>query len=195
MEKRILFRLPKVVFVKFVAKDGEDLKWALPGQSEPGVYLIIPVKKDWYLDKGRLHPVLQIKGRQLPSTLAFAMTAHAAQGQTFSKGAIVDLNIGGSSSATSSYVALTRVERRNDLLMFRPCPPRLFNQGQKQGPDLLFQVWRKEVAVDWKALEQQYMPRKTCPGCTIYKSSMSTSQVSGERKISAAIVSYASTKE
>ena len=74
--------------------------------------------KDRYLDKGRLHPVLHIKRRQLPLTLAFAMTAHAAQGQTFSKGAIVDPNIGGSSSAMSSYVALTRVERRNDLLIF-----------------------------------------------------------------------------
>ena len=113
--KRRLTRLPKVVFVKFLAKDGEDLKWTLPGQSEPGVYLIVPMKKDWYLDKGRLHPVFHIKRRQLPLTPAFAMTAHAAQGQTFSKGAIVDLNIGGSSSAMSSYVAMTRVERRSDL--------------------------------------------------------------------------------
>ena len=76
---------------------------------------IVPVKKDWYLDKGRLHPILHIKRRQLPLTPAFAMTAHAAQGQTFSNGAIVDLNIGGSSSAMSSYVALARVERRKDL--------------------------------------------------------------------------------
>ena len=109
MATYFLSRLPKVVSVKFVAKDGEDLKWTLPGQSEPGVYLIVPVKKDWYLDKGRLHPVLHIKRRQLPLTPAFAMTAHAAQGQAFSKGAIVDLNIGGSSSAMSSVVALTRV--------------------------------------------------------------------------------------
>ena len=62
------------------------------------------------------------------------MTAHAAQGPTFSKGAIVDLNIGGSSSAMSSYVVLIRVERRGDLLMFRPFPRHLFNQGQKPGP-------------------------------------------------------------
>ena len=109
--KRVLTRLPKVVFVKFVAKDGEELNWTLPGQTEPGVYPIVPKKKDRYLDKGRLHPVLLIKRRQLPLTPAFAMTAHSAQGQTFSKGAIVDLNIGGSSSAMSSYVALTRVEQ------------------------------------------------------------------------------------
>ena len=81
-----------------------------PGQSELGVYPIVPIKKDQYLDKARLHPVLQIKRRQLPLPPAFAMTAHPAQGQKISKGAIFDLNIGGSSSAMSSYVALTRVE-------------------------------------------------------------------------------------
>ena len=156
--------MPKVVFVKFLAKDGEELKWTLPGRSEPGVYPIAPMKKDWYLDKVRLHPVLHIKRRELLLTPVFAMTAHPAQGQTFIKGAIVDLNIGGSSSAM-----LARVERRNDLLMFRPFPRHLFSQGQKQGPDLLLQVCRKDVPVDWPALERQYMPHKTCPGCVIYK--------------------------
>ena len=83
--------------------------------KEPGVYPIVPVKRDWFLDKGSLHPQLRICRHQLPVTPAFAMTAHAAQGQTFSNGAIVDLNIGGGSSTMSSYVALTRVERREDL--------------------------------------------------------------------------------
>ena len=69
----------------------------------------------------------------------------------------------------SSYVALTRVERRSDLLRFRPFPRHLFSQEQKQGPDLLLQVWRQDVAVDWKALEEQYMPRRNRPGCGIYK--------------------------
>ena len=124
-------------------------------QSEPSVYPIVPMKKDWYLDKGGLHPVLQIKRQQFQITPAIAMTAHAAQGQTFSKGAIVDLNIGGSSSAMSSYVALTHVERRVDLLIDRPFPRHLFNQGQKQGPALLLQVWRKGVEVHWKVIELQ----------------------------------------
>ena len=113
--KQIESRVPKVIFVKCVAKDAEYLELTLPGKSEPGVYPIVPMKKEWYLDTGRLHPVLQIKRQQLPLTPAFAMTAHAAQEQTFSKGAVVDLNIGGSSSAMSSYVALTRVVRREDL--------------------------------------------------------------------------------
>ena len=86
----------------------------LDGMIEAGVYPIVPVRREWYLDKGRQHPQLKIVRRQFPMTPAFAMTSHAAQGQTFSKGAIVDLCIGGRSSTMSSYVAITRVERRED---------------------------------------------------------------------------------
>ena len=50
-----------------------------------------------------------------------------------------------------------------------PFPRHLFSQGQKQHPDLLLQVWRHDVAVDWKASEEQSMPRTNCPGCGIYK--------------------------
>ena len=128
------------------------MEGTFPGLSEHGVYPIVPIKKDWCLGRGRLHPILQFKRRQLPITPAFAMTAHAAQGQTFSKGAIVDLNIGGSSSAMSSYVALTHVERRVDLLIDRPFPRHLFNHGQTRGPELLLQVWRKHDEVVWKSI-------------------------------------------
>ena len=109
------------------------------------------------------------------------MTAHAAQGQALSNGAIVDLNIGGSSSAMSSYVALTRVERRSDLLIYRPFSLHLFNQGHKPGPEFILQVWRQSF-VDWKALELQYKPRKICPGCQFIKLKHTCCQVwLGER--------------
>ena len=160
--------MPKIVFVKLYAKDGKDLDWTLPGLSEPGLYPIVSTKKDWFLDKGRLHPILKIKRQQLPLTPAFAMTAHAAQGQTFSKGAIVDMNVGGSSSAMSSYVALTRVEILSKLLIFRAVSLCFFDQGQQPGPDLLFCVWRGDT-IDWKAIELLYMPQKRCPGCGMLK--------------------------
>ena len=96
------------------------------------------------------------------------MTAHAAQGQTFSRGAIVDLKIGGSASTMSSYVALTRVERREDLLIYRPFPKELFDKGQNPGLELLLQVWRGEK-LDWKAIELEHMPSKWCPGCETMK--------------------------
>ena len=109
---RILHKLPKVVSVTFLAKDGEDSLWTLPGLTVKGLYPITPSTGTWFLDKGRPHPVLRISRRRIPLTPAFAMTTRAAQGETCDKGAIVDLKIGGSSSTMSSYVAITRVERR-----------------------------------------------------------------------------------
>ena len=105
----------------------------MPGLNEYGLYRIIPKRGKWFLDKGRPHPVLGIKRRQFPCAPAFARTAHSAQGQTFGSGAIVDLNIGGSSGAMSSYVALTRVQTRKDLLIHRPFERQPFNRGQKPG--------------------------------------------------------------
>ena len=87
---RILQKLPKVVFVKFYGSDGEELQWRLPGTPENGVYPVTVKKKSWYFDKGRMHPVLRITRCQLPLAPAFAMTAHAAQGQTFKGGCVVD---------------------------------------------------------------------------------------------------------
>ena len=124
--KRILSHLPKVIFVKFKDKDHNELDWKLEGMSECGLYPIVPIKRDWFLDKGRLHPMLRITRTQLPLMPAFAMTAHSAQGQTFSNGAIVDLRLGGSSTAMASYVALTRVKQRHDLIIYRPFPIKLF---------------------------------------------------------------------
>ena len=66
--------------------------------------------------------------------------------------------------------------------MFRPFPRHLFSQGQKQGPDLLLQVWRHDVAVDWKALEEQYMPRTIFPDAESINTNMTIARVSGERK-------------
>ena len=166
--KRILQHLPQVIFVKFKDRHGNELDWTLEGMSEPGLYLIVPVKRDWYLDKGRLHPMLKLTRNQLPLMPAFAVTAHAAQGQTFSNGAIVDLRLGGSSSAMASYVALTRVERREDLLIYRPFPRTLFENGQKPGLELLMRVWRGEE-INGAQLEEEHMPKTYCPGCYVFK--------------------------
>ena len=158
--------LPEVIFVKFKDKNGKELDWQLEGMSEPGLYPITPVKRDWYLDKGRLHPMLKMTRNQLPLMPAFAMTAHAAQGQTFSNGAIVDLRRGGNSSAMASYVAITRVERRDDLIIYRPFPRTLFMHGQKPGLELLMRVWRKEE-INWQEIENQHMPKNVVQGVAL----------------------------
>lgn len=130
-----------------------------------------------YILSLRRHPVLKINRRQLPLAPAFAITAHAAQGQTLKQGAIVDLRIGGSSSPMSSYVALTRVQRRQDLLIYRPFDIHKFNVGEKRGAALLLQLLRGEP-VDWAAIENEIMPSKRCNGCKFlcYKPAFALSQ-------------------
>ena len=80
----------------------------------------------------------------------------------------MDLKVGGSSSAMSSYVAIARVERRKDLLIYRPFPRELFAQGQKPGLELLLKVWRREH-IDWKTMEKQLTPQQLCDRCEIVK--------------------------
>ena len=129
-----LHYLPEVVFVQFKTSQNNNLKWKPPGLNENALYPIVPTDRQIvFLDTGRPHPILGITRRQLPFAPAFARTAHSAQGQTFDSGAIVDLSIGGSSSAMSSYVALTRVQTREDLLINRPFERQPFNRGQKPG--------------------------------------------------------------
>ena len=56
------------------------------------------------------------------------MTAYACQGTTL-PAAIVDMQ-----SGRGSYVALTRTETREDLLIYRPFDLDLFTQGELDGP-------------------------------------------------------------
>ena len=115
------------------------------------------------MDQNRKDPKLAVYRKHVPLAPAFASTAHAAQGQTLAA-AIVDLQIGRGVSIIASYVAMTRVRRRGDLLIFRPFDRKLFQGGAPQGPALLLRVLRHEE-VDWKALEEQFTPKKDCAGC------------------------------
>ncbi len=155
---RILHEFPDVVYVKF-----PNCTWHIEGTPEQGIYPISTVKRHWYLDKGRQYPQLAIQREQLPLAPAFSWTAHTAQGQTL-KAAIVDMQIGAGTSPMSSYVAFTRVSKKEDLLIFRPFDRELFNQGNQEGPDLLLRVLRGEQ-IDWDAIEAKHMPSHMCAGC------------------------------
>jgi hypothetical protein len=94
---------------------------------------------------------------------AFAITAHASQGQTLAA-AIVDLQLGRGVSIIASYVSFTRVLCMMDLLIFRAFDRSLFSKGAALGPELLLRVLRGE-AVGWRAMEEKYTPRRRCAGC------------------------------
>ena len=181
---RILTKLPKLVIVKFKNSDGSEVPWQLSGMPEKGLYPIAPKKSCWFLDKGRQYPVLKIRRQQLPLAPAFAITSHAAQGQTFKGGCIVDLCIGRGSNPLGSYVALTRVTNRKNLLIYRPFQKELFSKGEEDGPEYLLKLLRGQY-VDWRAIEDKYMPRRRCVSwnCVKFKECFAAGQFNREDKI------------
>jgi hypothetical protein len=83
-------------------------------------------------------------------------------------GAIVDLRIGRGTSSIASYVAMTRVEKRDDMLIYRPFELDVFAKGAREGPELLLKVLRGEF-VDWKDIEEKFTPSGRCAGCGAVK--------------------------
>ena len=67
--------------------------WILTGIDRPGIYLVFPWKLPWHLVQHRQVPWLQVKGYQIPTAPAFAMTAHASECKNV-PAAIIDLQIG-----------------------------------------------------------------------------------------------------
>ena len=137
-------------------------KWQLDGMSEPGVYPISPWPRSWFLDQRRDHPVLQVKRWQLPLAPAYSITAHGSQGQTMIA-AIIDLEIGRGVSAIASYVSMTRIRTRHDLLIFRNFGRDVFTKGPPEGPTLLLRKLRGEK-IDWQAVEDKHTPNRRCHG-------------------------------
>jgi len=181
---------PKTVLVQFtewVLDEDEDRKverpcsWVLDGMSEAGVYPIRPWNRDWFLDQRRQRPQLGVKRRQLPLAPAYAITAHGSQGQTL-LAAFLDLQIGRGVSAIASYVAMTRIKTRHDLLIFRNFDRAVFMQGEPEGPSLLLRKLRGEK-IDWKAVEEKHAPKRRCKGpCLSVKMKEDFSQKEWENK-------------
>ena len=106
--------------------------------------------------------MLGVKRFQIPLAPAFAMTAHSSQGRTL-KSVIVDLQIGRGVSVIASYVTMTRVKKKTDILIFRSFDQEVFNQGPPEGPSVLLKHLRGEY-IDWKEIEDRYTPKRKCNG-------------------------------
>jgi hypothetical protein len=90
------------------------------------------------------------------------MIAHTVQGRTLAS-AIIALQIGGGVSAIASYVAMTRVRIRLDLLIYGNFDREVFTKGEPEGPALLLKLSRAED-IDWKAVEDKHTPKPICTG-------------------------------
>jgi disulfide oxidoreductase YuzD len=86
------------------------------------------------------------------------MTAHASQGQTLDA-AIVDVCIGSESSPVASYVALTRVKCKEQVLIYRAFDRRTFMKQQLLGPELLLKHLQHE-SIDWSRMNEELQRRK-----------------------------------
>ena len=156
--------LPVAIYVRF----DTATKWVVDGLLQANVYPVSPQRKQWHLDKHRQRPVLGVTRRQYPLAPAFAVTAHAAQGQTAQGQVVADLHIGPNGDPLTAYVAVTRVTGRNNLAILRPFDPKPYQQGTRLGRILLLRLWRGEE-IDWEALRATYLEEKPCAECAVRK--------------------------
>ena len=159
-EVRFWAKLPTAVHVQFKTKR----KWRVKGMGDDCILPVAPVRRAWHLDHRRKYPKLKVSRRQLPLCPYFAITAHAAQGLTMREGAVADIAIRPGDDPLTCYVAVTRVEGRERLLIFRPFALAPFQRGDDAGRNLLLQVWRGE-AIDWERIREQYVVEKACSEC------------------------------
>ena len=123
-DNRFLKYPPKLVLVQFydvVMENGQSVErpceWLIDGMPGNGIYPIKAWVRSWFLDQRRDHPQLLIRRMQVPLAPAYSITAHTSQGQTL-KAAIIDLQIGRGVKSIASYVSMTRIRTRYDLLIF-----------------------------------------------------------------------------
>ena len=107
--------------------------------------------------------VLGIQRKQISLSPSLACTAHAAQGQT-RKAVIADVVIGRGVKSISSYVAITRIRNRRDLMIYRPFQLEPFTLGIPQGTALLLKKLRGEQ-LDWTEIENNLIKKQTCVIC------------------------------
>ena len=156
--------LPMAIYVRFDTV-GE---WAVDGLPQANVYPVAPQRKQWHLDKHRQRPVLRVTRKQYPLAPAFAVTAHAAQGQTAKDKVVADLHIGPNGDPLTAYVAVTRVTGRDKLAVLRPFDPKPYQQGTRLGWVLLLKLWRGEK-IDCELLRAKYVEEKPCAECGVRK--------------------------
>ena len=65
------------------------------------------------------------------------------------------MHIGEAGDPLTAYIALTRVQDRHGLFVYRPFPAAPFQKGAKVGRELLLRFWGGEK-MDWSALRAKY---------------------------------------
>ena len=107
---------------------------------------IPPIYTDWNLDHAQS---IQIKRRGFALSPDFSSTIHSATGRTLVS-CVPDLNpievAPNAQSAMEGYIALSRVEDAEGLIIAQPFAPTLFQQGPAPYPTLLLEVLKGQVS-------------------------------------------------
>eukprot|EP00438_Fugacium_kawagutii_P027850 Skav201823 [mRNA] locus=scaffold1071:388890:390242:- [translate_table: standard] len=72
----------------------------------------------------------------------------------------MDMQVGDAGDPLTAYIALTRVQNRHGLFIYRPFAASPFQKGAKVGRQLLLRLWAGEN-LDWRALRAE----KQCQKC------------------------------
>ena len=135
---------PDMIYLKF-----ENAKWRVHDDLEKGVYPLKVTGKIWNISENTKMKAKRWGWCFVPD---FGQTAHSVQGASL-KAVIVDcLKVDICSKETemlAAYIGLSRVRRKEALLIAEPFSPALFGHGQPPpGPEILMKVLRREITAD-----------------------------------------------
>ena len=127
--------MPKRIYVEMEVKDFPKYD-ELPEHWVP----IPPTNTEWYLDHAES---IQVKRRGFALSPDFSSTIHSATGRAL-VASVPDLNsieaTPNPQSSMEGYIALSRVEDAEGLIIAQPFAPTLFQQGPAPYPTLLLEV-------------------------------------------------------
>ena len=134
---------PELIYLKFA-----NAKWRVHEDFENGVYPLKVVGKIWNISEGTK---MKAKRRGFQFVPDFGQTSHSVQGASLAA-VIVDCFAVDPCSRTAemlaAYIGLSRVRRKEALLIAEPFSPALFCHGQPPGPEILMKVLRRDITAD-----------------------------------------------
>ena len=141
--ERVLDLQPDMIYLKF-----EKAKWRVHADLEQGVYPMKVTGKIWNISEGTKISAKRLGFQIVPD---FGQTAHSVQGASLAAVIVDCLAVDLCSRTTemlAAYIGLSRVRRKEALLIAEPFSPALFCHGQPPGPEILMKVLRREITAD-----------------------------------------------
>ena len=133
---------PDLIYLKF-----ENAKWQVD-DLEKGVYPMKVTGKIWNISEGTK---MKAKRRGFQVVPDFGQTAHSVQGASLAAVIVDCLAVDICPKETemlAAYIGLSRVRRKEALLIAEPFSPALFCQGQPAGPEILMKVLHRKITAD-----------------------------------------------